>query len=420
MQKTCEKFIQFGTGGFLRGFADWMLQKLQDNTDFRGSVVAVQSTPNGLCEAINAQKDGYTHIIRDENGSEETRVQVISRCINAPADPEGFLQLAEIPTMRYVLSNTTEAGIVFDGQPLPETGLPESFPGKVTLLLKRRYDAALPGFVFLPCELIRRNGEALRTCVLQYAQLWQLGDGFKSWVERENVFCCTLVDRINTGFPAGEGYEDPLTNASERYHLWVIETELALEQELPFGKAGLNVIVTRDAMEDYHTRKVRILNGAHTSLVAHGLLSGFETVGQCVADPAMRAYLHKCIFEEILPTLDLPRKELEEYAADVLQRFANPYICHRLAAISLNSVSKFKVRLLPSILAYRDRFGKYPVTLLFALRRLLEFYRTGSPVDEERIIAYIRNHSDKEVLGNTSLWDADLSDLYEDMSHAHP
>lgn len=420
MHHTCEKFIQFGTGGFLRGFADWMIQILHDKTDFRGSVVAVQSTPNGLCDTLNAHNGQYTHIIRDDAGCEETPVSVISRCINAPREPEEFLRLAQIPSMRYVISNTTEAGIVFVPESLQKGILPSSFPGKVTVLLKERFEAGLPGFVFLPCELIERNGEALRDCVLQYAKLWQLSEDFCRWVETENVFCCTLVDRINTGFPKGEGYANPLTNASERYHLWVIETELDLEKELPFRKAGLNVIVTKDAMADYHTRKVRILNGAHTSLVAHGLLSGFETVRSCVEDPSMRAYLYKCIFEEIIPTLDLPRQELEDYARDVLQRFANPYIHHELSAISLNSVSKFKVRVLPSILTYRERFGAYPQTLVFALKRLLEFYRTGNPKDDAQIISFIRSHTDEEVLACKELWDTDLTPLYEVMLYAHP
>lgn len=421
MHKSVERFIQFGTGGFLRGFADWMIQILEDRTDFSGSVVVVQSTPGGQSDRLNAQNCRYTHIIRDSAGSERCTVNVISRCIKAQEDPEGFLALAQIPTMRYVISNTTESGIVFREADQPTDAPPESFPAKVTLLLKRRFDAGLPGFVFLPCELIEDNGKQLRDCILRYANYWNFGEAFCRWVKEENTFCCTLVDRINTGFPQEDlGYRDDMANASERYHLWVIETDLDLEAELPFRKAGLNVIVTRDGLKEYHTRKVRILNGAHTALVAHGLLLGFDTVLSCMQDPSMERYLRKCIFQEILPTLDGPEEALQQYAEDVLKRFANPYICHSLRAISLNSVSKFKVRLLPSILAYKEKFGSYPPTLLYAFKRLLEFYRQDTPNDDPRIIQMIREHSDCEVLKNIQLWGCDLSELYEEMCHANP
>jgi len=369
-----------------------------------------------------AQNGCYTHIIRDEKGSESGIIDVISRCINAREDPEGYLALAQIPTMRYVISNTTEAGIVFDPQDKLTDAPPASFPGKVTQLLKRRFDLGLPGFIFLPCELIDRNGQQLKACILRYAALWGLEESFTDWVARENIFCNTLVDRINTGFPADEvlPYRDALTNASERYHLWVIETELDLEAELPFQKAGLNVILTRDGLQDYHTRKVRILNAAHTAMTPYGLLQGFDSVKSCIDDPAMAGFIRKCIFKEIIPTLELPRQELEDYANSVLARFANPYVKHMLSAISLNSVSKFKVRLLPSILGYKARFGTYPAALLFAFRQLLEFYRSGDPKDDPRIIQFIRDHTDQEVLACTQLWDADLSDLYEELRHAHP
>lgn len=417
-----ERFIQFGSGGFLRGFADWMIQKVNDTTDFAGSVVVVQSTATGQCDKLTAQNGCYTHIIRDEAGSERSIIDVISRCIKARQDPEGFLALAQVPTMRYVISNTTEAGIVFDARDKATDAPATSFPGKVTQLLKRRFDLGLPGFVFLPCELIDRNGQQLKDCILRYADHWGFGPDFKTWVQQENTFCNTLVDRINTGFPEDEvlPYADSLANASERYHLWVIETDLDLEAELPFQKAGLNVILTRDGLQDYHTRKVRILNAAHTAMTPYGLLQGFDSVKACIDDEAMAGFVRKCVFEEIIPTLDLPRQELESYANSVFSRFSNPYVKHMLSAISLNSVSKFRVRLLPSILDYKERFGTYPPTLLFAFRQLLEFYRNGNPKDDPQIIQFIRDHADQEVLASTQLWGADLSGLYEELCHAHP
>ena len=416
-EKICrtERFIQFGEGGFLRGFADWMIQKINDATDFEGSVVVVQPIKEGLCHLLEAQNCQYTHIIRGEEGVEKSEIDVISRCVEPYADFEAYLRLADIPTMRYVISNTTEAGIVFKNTDKATDAPPATFPAKVTLLLKRRFDKGLPGFVFLPCELIDRNGDNLRRTVLQYAELWGFGEVFCSWVKEQNVFCNTLVDRINTGYPKEEqidlGYEDKMLNTSEYFHLWVIETELDLLRELPFDKAGLNVIVTPDGLEKYRTRKVRILNGAHTSMVPFALLSGFDTVKSCMDDADMRAYVRKCVFEEIIPTLDLPREELLDYAENVLTRFSNPYIKHYLSSIALNSVSKFKVRVLPSILEYKKRMGVYPQTLLFAFAKLIEFYKTDMTNDDPEVTAFMKTHSVAEILANKALWDADLSEL---------
>lgn len=414
-----ERFIQFGEGGFLRGFTDWMIQKINDTTDFEGSVVVVQPIEQGLCDMLSAQDCMYTHVIRGEEGVEKDIIDVISRCVKPYEDFEAMLALAEIPTMRYVISNTTEAGIAFKDTDNITDAPPSSFPAKVTLLLKRRFEMGLPGFIFLPCELIDHNGDNLKKCVLEYADLWNMGGAFKNWVETENTFCCTLVDRINTGYPRGEdmglGYEDNMINTSEYFHLWVIETDIDLEAELPFAKAGLNVIVTSNQLEMYRTRKVRILNGAHTSMVPYAMLEGFDTVKSCMDDDAMRGYLRKCIFEEIIPTLDLPKDELEDYAENVLTRFANPYIKHYLSSIALNSVSKFKVRVLPSILEYKKRFGTYPKTLVFAFAKLLEFYKTDMTNDDPEVVEFMKNHSIEEILANTALWDADLSDLAEEI-----
>ncbi|MBE6595721.1 MAG: tagaturonate reductase [Ruminococcaceae bacterium] len=410
-----ERFIQFGEGGFLRGFADWMIQKMNEKTDFEGSVVVVQPIPQGLCDKLEAQNCNYTHIIRGKEGVEKSVIDVISRTVNPYADYEGYLALAAIPTMRYVISNTTEAGIVFDDRCKATDTPPASFPAKVTQLLLRRFSLGLPGFVFLPCELIDRNGDKLREAVLQYADLWELGADFKAWVLAENEFCSTLVDRINTGYPKDEtlelGYEDGMVNTSEYFHLWVIETQMELGRELPFAEAGLNVIITKNELEKYRTRKVRILNGAHTSMVPYALLCGFDTVLSCMEDKDMHAYIRRCVFEEIIPTLDLPRAELEDYAENVLTRFANPYIKHYLSSIVLNSVSKFKVRVLPSILEYKHRFGTYPKTLTFALGKLIAFYKHGAPNDVAEVTAYLQEHSVAEILANTTLWDADLTAL---------
>ena len=413
-QRT-ERVIQFGEGGFLRGFVDWMLQKINEKSDFDGSVVVVQPIEQGMCDMLSAQNCVYTHVCRGVEGVDTTVVDVISRCVKPYEDFSAYLALAEQPEMRFIVSNTTESGIVFSADDKITDAPPKSFPAKVTLLLKKRYELGLGGFIFLPCELINRNGDNLKKCILQYADLWSLGDGFKAWVEQDNVFTNTLVDRINTGYPRGEdlglGYEDNMVNTSEFFHLWVIETDFDLDAEMPFSKTDLNVIITPDKLEMYRTRKVRILNGAHTSLVPYALLSGLDTVKSCLDDETMSAHLKKCVFDEIIPTLDLPHDELLSYANSVVERFSNPYIKHYLSAIALNSVSKFKVRVLPSILEYIKRYNKMPETLLFAFAKLIDFYKTDMTNDDADVVEFMKNNDTAAILENEALWGQDLSNL---------
>lgn len=416
--KRPEKVIQFGEGGFLRGFVDWMIQKLNDAGEFNGNIVVVQPIENGMCDMLTAQNCGYTHVIRGVEGVEKTVVNSISRCVKPYDDYDTYLALAHNPDFRFIVSNTTEAGISYvEGDKLTDRPA-KSYPAKLTALLYERFKAGLDGFIILPCELIDRNGVKLREIVLRYANEWALGEDFIKWIETENHFCFTLVDRINTGYPKDEdmnlGYEDNLVNTSEYFHLWVIQGDKKLAEEIPFEKIGLNVIWT-DNLEMYRTRKVRILNGAHTSMVPYAMLRGFDTVKSCVDDPDMLAYIKKCIFDEIIPTLDLAKEELVEYANNVFERFANPYIKHYLSSIALNSVSKFKVRVLPSITEYIKRYNKMPETLICAFANLIKFYKTDMPNDDKDVMEFMKNASTKEILANTSLWDEDLSYLYNEV-----
>ena len=414
-----ERIIQFGEGGFLRGFADWMLQIANEQTDFEGKVVVVQPIEKGLCDMLTAQGCVYTHLCRGAEGVDVKKIDVISRCVKPYDDFDAYMALAQNPDLRFVISNTTEAGIAFVETDKLTDRPASSFPGKLTQLLKARYDAGLSGFVFLPCELIDKNGENLKKCVLQYADLWELGDGFKAWIEKDNIFCNTLVDRINTGYPKDEkievGFDDKMINTSEYFHLWVIEGYSGLFEEIPFDKCGLNVILT-DNLEMYRTRKVRILNGAHTSFVPYALLSGFDTVKSCIDDEKMLAYIKKCVYEEIIPTLDLPREELVEYADNVITRFSNPYIRHMLISIALNSVSKFKVRVLPSILEYIKRYDKMPETLIFSFAKLIDFYMTDMTNDDPDVTAFMKSATVGEILANEKLWGEDLSFLESEVA----
>ena len=390
-----ERIIQFGEGNFLRAFVDWMVQALNARGLFAGSVVIIQPLRQGRVRDLNAQQGLYTVLLRGaDDGRTATRAHLItavSRGIDPYPSWRAFLACAANPDLRFLVSNTTEAGIAYREELQPIDQCPESFPAKVTVFLYERFlrfrGAAEKGMVFLPCELIDRNGERLKECILKHADAWGLERTFVNWLEEHNAFLTTLVDRIIPGVPEEEaselmqklGYRDELLVAGELYHLWVIEGDERYAEELPFREAGLNVIWT-DALSPYRTRKVRILNGAHTLLTLAAFLCGLDTVGESVTDPMLRSFLQKALFQEIIPSLDASVVDPVAYARTVLERFANPALYHRLLSIALNAVSKFRVRVLPSLLEYRKRNGELPPALTFSLAALIAFYR-GTEVE---------------------------------------
>lgn len=420
--KRTERIIQFGEGGFLRAFVDWIVQLTDEKTDFDASVVVVQPIEKGMCDMLEKQNCVYTLIMRGLKDGVPTVDKKVIDCISRTVQPyrdfDEYLKLAQNSDFRFVVSNTTESGIAFDDSDRPDNAPNITFPAKVTMLLKKRFDLGLNGFIFLPCELIEKNGQTLKKYVLEYAKLWNLGTDFEKWVEGENIFCNTLVDRIVTGYPRDEkidlGYEDNMLDTSEIFHLWVIEAkddeQKILKNEFPFEKAELNIIVT-DNLDRYRTRKVRILNGAHTSMIPYALLSKIETVGECMKDEKMSRFVKECVFDEIIPTLDLPTDELIDYANNVFERFSNPYIKHMCSSIALNSVSKFKVRVLPSITEYIKRKGEMPKRLLFSFARLIEFYKTDMPNDDKDVMKFMKESDAKTILSNEKLWGEDLSYL---------
>ncbi|MDD6916129.1 MAG: tagaturonate reductase [Eubacteriales bacterium] len=420
--KRTERIIQFGEGGFLRAFVDWIVQLTDEKTDFDASVVVVQPIEKGMCDMLEKQNCVYTLIMRGLKDGVPTVDKKVIDCISRTVQPyrdfDEYLKLAENSDFRFVVSNTTESGIAFNDSDRPDNAPNITFPAKVTMLLKKRFDLGLNGFIFLPCELIEKNGQTLKKYVLEYAKLWNLGTDFEKWVEGENIFCNTLVDRIVTGYPRDEkidlGYEDNMLDTSEIFHLWVIEAkddeQKILKNEFPFEKAELNIIVT-DNLDRYRTRKVRILNGAHTSMIPYALLSKIETVGECMKDEKMSRFVKECVFDEIIPTLDLPTDELIDYANNVFERFSNPYIKHMCSSIALNSVSKFKVRVLPSITEYIKRKGEMPKRLLFSFARLIEFYKTDMPNDDKDVMKFMKESDAKTILSNEKLWGGDLSYL---------
>ncbi len=416
------KVLQFGKGNFLRGFVDWMIDEMNEKIGFNACVDTIQPISHGIAEKLNQQDGLYTLYLKGiKNGepvSEHRVITCIKRGVNPFTDYDEYRELAGNPDIRFIVSNTTEAGIAFNHEEMVEGRPQMTFPAKLTYLLYTRYKtfegAPDKGCIFLPCELIEKNGDKLRQCVLAYAELWNLGEEFITWITEHNIFCNTLVDRIVPGYPkdrideitAELGYEDDLVVVGEQFHLWVIEGPEQVRKEFPADKAGLNVKFVED-LTSYRTRKVRILNGAHTSMMAVAYMSGIDTVRDAVMDEQVGSFIKGAIFDEIILTLDLPDEELSSFASEVLDRFRNPFIKHYLLNISLNSFSKFETRVLPSIVEYRERTGKLPKRLVFSLAALIAFYqgiRDGEHFE-------IKDNEDVLSLFNY-LWDmADTSEI---------
>jgi tagaturonate reductase len=451
------KVLQIGEGNFLRAFVDWMIQACNRQGLFKGSIAVTQPRPSGKpkIEELQQQDGLYTLIVRGIRAGMQVEEKEVITVFSQALDPYGhweeFLKLAEHPDLDIVLSNTTEAGLVYrpsewvPGQPI------ESFPGKLTAFLYRRFThfAGDPGkgLMLLPCELLERNGDLLKEIVLKHSADWKLPQEFQTWIHH-NHFLNSLVDRIATGFPASEaeslfsewGYEDKLLNTTEPYYLWAIEGKPELDARFPLQQAGLNVHWVDD-LRPFQLRKVRILNGAHTLLTSIGLLHGMNEVREVVEHPVYGPWVREAVMQEIVPSVPLPEAEMRVYAEEVLERFVNPFIQHRLTDIAMNSLSKFKVRLLPTLEAYLASEDKLPLSITEAFASLLLLYSArkdendrfiGSRLNGDSVVLkddlgalqfladvwqeFDRNSITMQelierILANTSLWGKDLNEL---------
>ncbi len=443
------RVLQFGEGNFLRAFVDYMIDIANEQGKFDGDIVLVKPIEFGSLERFREQECQYTVQLR---GIVDGEAKKVSRIVTSVADVvdaqeeyEKYAAYAKLDTLRFIVSNTTEAGIVYDDTDRMEYNPPKTYPGKLTKFLYERYvhvnGDTDKGLVMLPVELIDDNGIRLKECVQKLAALWNLEEGFVKWLEEACVFASTLVDRIVTGYPKDEaqklweefGYQDNLLVTGEPFALWVIESEKDLSGEFPLPAAGLPVIFT-DNQKPYKQRKVRILNGAHTSFVLASYLCGNDIVLESMQDPLILRFMKATIFDEVIPTLTLPKEELVEFAQAVITRFHNPYVKHALLSISLNSVSKWRARCMPSFLGYLEQTGKLPKHLTFSLAALLAFY-TGSQIreralighrgeeeytilDDASVLEFFAQNSTKDakaythaVLSNTDFWGQDLSAL---------
>ncbi|HHT24519.1 MAG TPA: tagaturonate reductase [Clostridiaceae bacterium] len=418
-----ETVIQFGEGNFLRASFDYFIDVLNKNSLYDGKVVVVQPLREGMVDILNNQNGKYNLFIRGINEGkiydEKIEINSISRGINCYTNFEEYLQLADNPDFRFIVSNTTEAGIAFSEKDKFEDQPADSFPGKLTQLLYRRYKKKLPGFIFLPCELIDNNADFLQKYILDYADLWNLGENFKEWILSENQFSNTLVDGITTGYPRDDikefqariSWHDRLIDVAEYFNLWVIEGNY--EKELPLQKAGLSVIWTND-VKPYKKRKVRILNGCHTAMVTGALLYNLETVKDCLDDELVSSYLRHIIEKEILPTLGNSEEDIE-FAKNVIERFNNPFIKHYLESIALNSIAKYETRVLPTILEYYDKFERIPQGLIMSFASLIFYYKNCKASDSPETIHFVQESSVQEIIENKDFWKRDISFLEEDI-----
>ena len=448
LENGTEKILQFGEGNFLRAFVDDFIDLANERVGYNGKAVLVQPIAQGLTDLINLQEGLYTLYLRgSENGrkvDEKRVISCVSRCINPYGEWDKVLEAARSAELEIVVSNTTEAGIVHDTESRFEQEPPVSFPAKLTRVLYERWQAGQKGLIILSCELIDNNGKELKRCVNQYIEDWKLEDSFRRWVNEENIFCSTLVDRIVPGrirdaeevkrLAEENGYDDPLTDVGEVFGIWVIEGPEGLEERLPFKKAGVPVIVVPD-VTPYKKRKVRILNGAHTGFVLGAYLAGFDIVRECMEDDTVRSFMNRMLYDEVIPTLPLDRKDLEDFASAVQDRFNNPFVNHELMSISLNSTSKWRARNMPSFLEYIAEKKELPPCLTASLAAYIAFYsndirelndkglvcrrakgNTYTVSDDREVLEFYWTHrADSEealvhaVLGNEKMWGQNLT-----------
>jgi tagaturonate reductase len=428
--------MQYGEGNFLRAFVEYMIDIANEKGVFNGSVCIVKPIERGSLEALRAQDGVYTVLLRGKlNGkilSEKRVITCVDGCVDPYKEYEAYAALAKSPELRFIVSNTTEAGVGYDAGDDISLKPPKTYPGKLTKFLYERFvffgGAADKGLIILPVELIEKNGEKLRQCCMKLAARWNLPERFISWLNNDNIFCSSLVDRIVTGYPRDEaetlafGYTDKLLDTGEPFALWVIECENpeAVEAEFPLDKAGLPVIFTKD-MRPYRERKVRILNGAHTSSALAAYLMGLKTVGEMMSDKTMRAFLEKALYDDLAPMVPLPAGEVRRFATSVLERFENPYIKHDILSIALNSVAKFKSRVLPAIIETQEQAGRLPETLCFAFAALIRFYVGGGDykiIDETPVLEFFADNASlppdrltAEFLSRVDFWGRDLTEI---------
>ncbi|ULQ49401.1 tagaturonate reductase [Liquorilactobacillus nagelii] len=430
LEKFPTKVIQFGEGNFLRAFIDWQIHQMNRQGLFKGGVKIVQPLAKGMTKNLDQQDDLYTVLLEGVLNGKKYQSHEVIESVNGTVRPyenyAEYLKLAEDDNIEVIFSNTTEAGIAFDENDKLSDQPQNSYPGKLTALLYHRFELGKKGFHIIPCELINHNGDQLKKIVLQYAELWKLGEKFVDWINNDNKFYSTLVDRIVPGYPRDRaadlekewGYLDQMMVKTEPFLIFVLEGSQAINDVLPLKEAGINFVVTDD-MQPYRNRKVSILNGPHTTMSPIARLAGIETVGEVMKDKDFYKFVNDEMYQEIIPTVALPEKELADYAEGIKERFENPYVKHQLSSIALNSISKFTARLLPTLKRYVAKNQGLPKRIVLALAAYLKIYRGQAdfePSDTAEVLAAFKKIAGDEnyvheALSNSDFWSEDLTKI---------
>lgn len=441
------KIMQFGEGNFLRAFVEWILQDLNDKGAINAGVAVVQPMPFGRVKELAVQDGLYTLRLEGIDGGKKVKksqiIDVIGDCIDPFAEYEKFLKYGESEDLQIIISNTTEAGIAVDPTDTDFSKCPKSYPGKLLALLKRRYDYFKgdkdKGLCIIPCELIDDNGDELYRCLTELAQINKMDAAFIKWLQTANHFTSTLVDRIVPGYPKNEiediqketGYIDNNVVKGEIFHLWVLKKEAHVQKALPADSTGLNVIFADD-IHPYKQRKVKILNGSHTAMVPVAYLCGIDTVGEAVNDKTIGKFVRDFVFDEVNPTIALPQDQMVAFANSVIERYQNPYIRHELMSIALNSTTKFKTRLLPTLLDYVKIKGRLPQHLVFAYAALVQFHKGKRGQEDIKLAddpAYLAKWKQlweefdgdylklaQKALGWKEAWDMDMNTIHPEIT----
>ncbi|TDQ19226.1 tagaturonate reductase [Algoriphagus boseongensis] len=426
--------LQFGTGNFLRAFFEPMVQDLNESNN-QLNICIIQSTSGNTLEKLQAQNYQY-HVLEAgiKNGQNVQQIRKITRLkdgLKLPEEQEKFLAFAEVSSVKWIISNVTEAGMVMKKEG-PFEKFAESFAGRLTQWLYRRFTQN-PSLetVILPCELITKNGDLLKSFVLEHSRNWSLGEGFESWLNQKVFFFNNLVDRIVPGYPSHLELEEKKTDSllvqTEPYSFWAIEGKESDKILLPFLESKAEVILKKD-ISPYALRKIRILNGCHTYMAAKGLVLGYISVGEFMADPKNEEVLNSLVDLEIIPFLGMDETELKNYKQEIFSRFKNPFVEHKLADISLNSIAKFKSRLLPLIEPYKkSNKGQSPKEISKGLLFLILYYLENPDKirDTEEVKALFSQLSEevnkknkvKYVIENLFdlEWNSSLEDTFEDV-----
>lgn len=439
------KIVQFGEGNFLRTFVDLYFDTLnKEGLDYKVNIV--KPITYGTLDNFRKQDNKYHIVLRGVESGKTVenvyKVDVLEDVIDPFNDMDKYYALAREDDLKIIVSNTTEAGICFNANDDVNGFENITYPAKLTKFLLERFNSGKDGVYLMPVELIDNNADELKKCVDKYIELWNLPEDFKKWNAEKNFYCNTLVDRIVSGYPKTPedvqkienllGESDKLVSIGEPFGLWAVEKKGDIAKYVKDGVHNIEVVLTEN-IKYYKKRKVRVLNGSHTNIVPVGLWHGAITVYDCMKDEKLSKFLQDTLTYEIVPFVSNDIAATTVFAESITERFLNPYLNHLLVSISLNSISKWRARDLPSFKDYYEKYGKIPAYLTvgfsylmatyMAIERKGDKYMVQLPTREIELIddkPYLDYFADKKSLkgfmSDVAVWGEDLTaykDFYE-------